>query len=87
MDGKTRVLIGSPVRQNREILEHFLWGIRKLDLHNIDADYIFIDDNTDDGSFKLLESFEAELPNTKIIEAKDENQYICSEKPTCGRKN
>ncbi|MFZ5898317.1 MAG: glycosyltransferase, partial [Bacillota bacterium] len=52
-----KILIGSSVRQEPEILECFLDSIRDLNTAGLTVDYMFVDDNDDPASSKLLHSF------------------------------
>ena len=53
----SRVLIGSPVRQKSSILKEFLIGLEELDKGNNYVSYFFVDDNAEEASSTLLESF------------------------------
>ncbi len=52
-----RVLVISPVRQKPAILEHFLEGLRRLDTAGIDVGFLFIDNNDEPRSSKMLHEF------------------------------
>ena len=80
MDDKIRILIGSPIRQDPEILENFLISLKELDMKEFEIDYFFIDDNKNDDSKKLLETFYNET-NGNVIIKKGESvgDYICTD--------
>lgn len=80
MTKKTRVLLGSPIRQKYEILEHFLQSIRQLDSGGLlKVDYFFVDDNVEEKSHQLLDDFAAENSGTSIMNTKLDRPYICNE--------
>lgn len=59
-----RILIGSPVRQKNAILNEFLLGLHEANKGDNVVDYLFIDDNVDESSSKLLKEF---AKNNKTI--------------------
>lgn len=78
----TKVLLGSPIRQKKEILTEFLSGIEKLDLNDfLKMDYFFIDDNIEKESTEALTQFAARNTNGAIasIIGDDGGSYLCSE--------
>ncbi|MDK2802328.1 MAG: hypothetical protein KFW09_03005 [Oscillospiraceae bacterium] len=54
---KPRVLIGSVIRQNSKLLQHFLLSIEKLNIIGIDVDYYIIDDNISVLSSSIIKNF------------------------------
>lgn len=78
-EGKPRVLIGTPIRQKAEILSNYLWGIKRLKLDVIDADFYFIDDNLEQESSQLIARFMEEYPNTFLVKTVDDKPYLCNE--------
>ena len=52
-----KVLIGSPVRQKKNILHEFLLGLEEMNKGDNKIIYYFVDDNTDSESSELLKSF------------------------------
>ncbi|WP_342563902.1 glycosyltransferase [Paenibacillus sp. FSL R7-0345] len=54
---KIRVLIGSPIHQKPQVLEHFLSSLLRLRRDGITLDFYFIDDNGDSASSLLLQQF------------------------------
>ncbi|MEW6726086.1 MAG: glycosyltransferase [Bacillota bacterium] len=82
-----KVLIGSSVRQEPEILECFLDSIRDLNTAGLAVDYMFVDDNDDPASSKLLYGFRPlrakvfiarnEMPRTPFV--KDEVHHHWTE--------
>ena len=68
MNKKVRVLLGSPVRQEPEILKVFLDSLCSLEKDNISLDYFFIDDNDDSISGALLFNYSKEIKANVIIE-------------------
>jgi SAM-dependent methyltransferase len=54
---KKRIIIGSAVREQPEILKEFLKSLKKLTQANYTADYFFIDDNESEQSKILLQNF------------------------------
>lgn len=59
----SKILIGSPVRQEPEILELFLKSLDEIEKQEHEVDYYFIDDNVDKMSSCLLE----DLSNRKDV--------------------
>jgi len=79
MKNKTRVLLGSPIRQKANILHEFLLSIRGLNGGLLEVDYFFVDDNVEVESRRLLNDFAGQNPNTTLLPAKDDRPYICNE--------
>lgn len=75
-----RILVGSPIRQNSEILKEFLFSLRHLQ-GDIQFDFCFIDDNVDEQSSRLLEEFKDQVPGRCFIykAAADNIPYVCDE--------
>jgi len=76
---KKRVLVGSPVYQKPEILDAFLNSLKNLNRNTIDIDYMFVDDNKDEKSSKLLEEFKREESKVIIMLGKEHGVYVCNE--------
>ncbi|WP_347561857.1 glycosyltransferase [Clostridium sp. E02] len=76
---KKRVLIGSPIYQKKEILDAFLRSLKNLRRNTITIDYMFVDDNVDDTSSRLLADFEREESDVIIIRGKGLGIYECNE--------
>ena len=76
---KKRVLVGSPVYQKPEILDAFLNSLKNLNRNTIDIDYMFVDDNKDEKSSKLLEEFKREESKVIIMLGKEQGVYVCNE--------
>jgi GT2 family glycosyltransferase len=76
---KKRVLVGSPVYQKTEILDAFLKSLKNLNRKTISIDYMFVDDNVDENSSKLLTEFEREGSMVFNIWGKDQGVYICDD--------
>lgn len=75
-----RVLIGSPIKQNPEILNEFLISLKDLNKEGIDYQYIFIDDNIIEESSKVLHKFKKEEKNVSILKNEEGSPlYICDE--------
>lgn len=77
---KKRVLVGSPVYQKPEILDAFLKSLKKLNRNTISIDYMFVDDNIDENSRKLLVEFEREESKVIILSGKEKGEYLCDDK-------
>jgi hypothetical protein len=52
-----RILVGSPIRQEPRILQAFLQSLQALDKTGLTVDYFFVDDNDQEESKALLQSF------------------------------
>jgi len=76
---KKRVLVGSPVYQKPEILENFLKSLKGLNQHTVSMDYMFVDDNIDEKSSKLLAEFEREGSRVITISGKEQGEYLCND--------
>ncbi len=75
-----KVLIGSPVHQKPCILREFLKSLRILCSGSLDFDYMFIDDNSQEESTRLLKDFQETKGNTIIRNGRKNDEYICDEK-------
>lgn len=53
----SRILIGSPIKQEPEILIEFLDGLEEAAKGGNEISYFFVDDNVDEKSIKMLEDF------------------------------
>lgn len=68
-----KVLVGSPICQNKDILKEFLISLKELNLENIEISFCFVDDNKELESKKLLREFESEIERVTLLELqKDE---------------
>ena len=74
---KKKVLIGSPVYQKPEILASFLASLKNLKRDSVSLDYMFVDDNIDETSSKLLTNFKREGSEVLILSGK-EQVNICA---------
>ncbi|MGE5626904.1 MAG: hypothetical protein ACM3X7_02175 [Solirubrobacterales bacterium] len=68
MNKSIKVLIGSPIRQEYEILDNFINSLKDLINDGILVDYFFIDDNDDNNSRNLLNKFLKESNRRVVIE-------------------
>ncbi len=75
-----RVLVGSPVYQKLEILDKFLKSLKNLSRDTISIDYMFVDDNIDGNSSKLLAKFEREESTVIILPSSNKGEYLCDDK-------
>ena len=57
-----KILIGSPIRQEPEILKEFLSSLSALDTSGLSCDYLFIDNNENKLSKNLLRDFAKQHP-------------------------
>lgn len=81
MTRKQRILIGSPVCQKPDVLRMFLFSLEKLSTSTLAVQYMFIDDNTDPASSKLLHRFAEKHPGqVEIIRSQEPpSTYTCNE--------
>lgn len=56
-EGKKNILVGSPIRQQPEILREFLLSLEEVDKDTYTFDYCFVNDNVDPISKKMLQEF------------------------------
>lgn len=88
MDEKIKVLIGSPIRQEYEILNSFINSLKDMIKEDILVDYFFIDDNDDINSRNLLYKFSEEVNGRVIIkEGEKIDNYIRTEDTHCWKDN
>lgn len=66
-----RILLGSPVKQEPEILAEFLRSLTELDTTGLSLDFFFVDDNGDAGSSRLLRSFSCDGSDITVTAASD----------------
>lgn len=66
----SRILIGSPIKQEPDILKEFLCGLDEADKSGNEAVYCFVDDNVDEKSIKLLDDF-SKTHDTVIFKGED----------------
>ena len=78
MDRK-KVLVGSPVCQKPEILDIFLKSLKNLSEDTISIDYMFVDDNIDENSSKLLAEFKRKESKVVIIQGQKQDVYVCDD--------
>ncbi|GAB6555788.1 glycosyltransferase family 2 protein [Bacillus mobilis] len=72
-----KILIGTPVHQDPEILKFYLSSLNELNMTNLMVDYCFIDDNIDSQSKFLLEDFKNNSStNVKIIKSDFHDNYV-----------
>lgn len=74
-----RIIIGSPVYQKPKILEAFLRSLQALNRTGISLDYIFVDDNADEESSKMLSNFNSLGSLTVILQGVNQTVYVCDE--------
>lgn len=76
---KSKILIGSPVRQKPKILKEFLDSLSELDRSGLKTDFMFIDNNDINRSSKLLNEFSVEGSVTYVEREKPIQVYNCNE--------
>lgn len=54
---KSKILVGSPIRQTPEVLKEFLASLENVEKTSFQFDYYFVDDNTDPKSSEALREF------------------------------
>lgn len=76
---KPSILIGSIIYQKTKILKDFLLSLKEIDKSDLNIEYCFIDDNSDEDSSKLLSEFRKEEKNVTIFKGRDMNlsKYYC----------
>jgi len=74
-----KILIGSPINQKPEILHYFLQSLLTLESEDLKVSYLFIDDNTDIKSKKILNDFEMSNSNVTIYLSEFNDEYITNE--------
>ncbi len=73
---KKKVLIASPIRQNPDILSHFLLSLKQLNKEGLAFSYYFIDDNHEKKSSELLKGFQSEMQEVIIKNINSEEEYL-----------
>ncbi|MDR3295912.1 MAG: glycosyltransferase [Clostridiales Family XIII bacterium] len=76
---KQRVLAGSPVYQKPEILEAFLASLKNLLSRGISIDFMFVDDNVNEASSRMLAAFQREGSSVLTVRGEEKGQYLCNE--------
>lgn len=76
---KRKIIVGSAVYQKPKILEAFLSSLKVLNYDDACLDYIFVDDNADEKSKRLLYSFERKGSSTVILKGTEKSAYVCDE--------
>lgn len=74
--GPTRIVVASPVCQKATILKEFLISLDGLDLKNIILEYLFVDDNEDEGSKELLRDFASEHTGATVLQTDAVSRYV-----------
>ncbi|MGF7186917.1 hypothetical protein GGQ84_003055 [Desulfitispora alkaliphila] len=74
-----KVLVASPVRRKPEILREFLFSLKKLEQVGISLNFLFVDNNEEAESSKLLKEFKDRNINTTIWEEQTDDKYVCNE--------
>ncbi|MDR0929867.1 MAG: glycosyltransferase [Oscillospiraceae bacterium] len=64
-----RILVGSPVCQKPAILRVFLAGLKQLESEGFALDFIFVDDNQEAESSRLLKAFRREGSRVTVLPA------------------
>lgn len=75
-----KVLIGTSVNKKNQITDAFLESVSNLKHEGIEVNYLFIDDNEDEESSKLLKEFECENQGVKVYIGKKEDKFLCDDK-------
>lgn len=76
---KKRVLVGSPVYQKPQILQKFLTSLKNLIRDTVTLDYMFVDDNVDQNSSRLLSEFERENSKVITVSGREQGIYLCND--------
>lgn len=76
---RERILIASAVRQKPAILKEFLVGLAELDLSGLNIDLFFVDNNDEEDSTWLLQTFAIQGSTTFQAREKAQQEYVCSE--------
>jgi len=74
-----KILIGSPVHQKPIILEHFLQSLNELSISNLTVDCLFVDDNTDEISSRMLHQFQFKHGTSYVINGHKNEEYVCND--------
>lgn len=75
---KKKILIGSPIHQKPNILKEFLSSLDKLNTEEFEIAYIFIDDNENSESSKILNSFLETHREVIICKSENVDNYNCN---------
>lgn len=75
-----KILIGSPIRREPEILKEFIASIKELKREDIEYHYFFVDDNVNEESSNILNKFKEEDDNAIILKSNEVDlAYICND--------
>lgn len=75
---KKRILIGSPIHQQPEILTEFLLSLKELETDSFEIQHFFIDDNIDENSSEILNEFQKNQDNVFVMNSNDNSYYNTS---------
>lgn len=77
-DTPLKILIGSYICEDKNVLAKFLDSLLNLDKEGLSVDYYFIDDNIDSDSKDILSDFKEKQINSKIFDVElCENTCLC----------
>lgn len=75
-----KILIGSPIRRDPEILKEFITSIKEIKKEGIEYHYLFVDDNINEESSNLIKNFKKEEENAIILKSNEiELSYVCDD--------
>lgn len=72
-----KILVASPVRQSPFILKEFLIELSKIDCTDIQLDYLFVNDNQEDLSYRLLNAFSVDGSKVIVWDSEKKDNYVC----------
>ena len=74
-EGTRKILVGSPVHQKPLILKEFLHSLSRLETTGIQLHFMFVDDNENPESSKLLEAFKEKQANVTLLPNTEGAEY------------
>lgn len=76
---KEKIVIGSPIHQKPNILKEFLISLQEMNTEEFEVSYIFVDDNENDESRKILEEFSDKFKNVVIYKNNETSLFNCDD--------
>ncbi|WP_068618310.1 glycosyltransferase family 2 protein [Paenibacillus tuaregi] len=77
---KARVLVASPIYQKPEVLQPFLESLSRLEQSETECSFLFVDDNKDIQSSRLLQEFQTAHLKVTLISSRSEADYVTDDR-------
>jgi len=77
-----KIVIAAPVQQRPSILRPFLDSLLQQVSPLLDVHHVFVDDNHDDESSRMLHQFANDRPNAVVVDVDRAERYVCDDATT-----